>query len=88
MSHFCMDIQDQPPPRPGSLSLRFDGAADDYTDLKSSQMNRNYHSMKRTDPHDLDKVVGQLDNNRSTPVTPTSFLNPTEITADQEQFAE
>ncbi|VDM20926.1 unnamed protein product [Hydatigera taeniaeformis] len=37
---------------------------------------------------DRDKVIGQLENNGSTPMTPTSFLNPKEITAEQEQFAE
>ncbi|VDD74665.1 unnamed protein product [Mesocestoides corti] len=88
MSHFCMDIQDQAPPRPSSLSLRFDAAADDYADIKSHQVPRNYHSVKRTDNQDRDKVIGQLGNNGSTPITPTSFLNPKEITAEQEQFAE
>lgn len=88
MSHYCMDIQDQAPPRPSTLSLRFESSSNNYVDLKSHQMPRGYHSIKRTDSMDRDKVIGQLENNGSTPMTPTSFLNPKEITAEQEQFAE
>ncbi|CUT99476.1 jun protein [Echinococcus multilocularis] len=88
MSHYCVDIQDQAPPRPASLSLRFDSSSNNYVDLKSHQISRGYHSVKRSDSMDRDKVIGQLENNGSTPMTPTSFLNPKEITAEQEQFAE
>ncbi|VDK41526.1 unnamed protein product [Taenia asiatica] len=88
MSHYCMDIQDQAPSRPSTLSLRFESSSNNYVDLKSHQMPRGYHSVKRTDSMDRDKVIGQLENNGSTPMTPTSFLNPKEITAEQEQFAE
>lgn len=88
MSQFCLDMHDQAPSRPDSLSLRFSGAADDFSDLKAHQINRHYPSLKRSDTQGLDKVISQLDNNGSSPVTPTSFLNPKEITADQEQFAE
>ncbi|KAL5103128.1 hypothetical protein TcWFU_000756 [Taenia crassiceps] len=88
MSHYCMDIQDQAPPRPSTLSLRFESSSNNYVDLKSHQMSRGYHPVKRTDSMDRDKVIGQLENNGSTPMTPTSFLNPKEITAEQEQFAE
>ncbi|KAL5960608.1 Transcription factor jun-B [Taenia solium] len=88
MSHYCMDIQDQAPSRPSTLSLRFESSSNNYVDLKSHQMPRGYHSVKRTDSMDRDKVIGQLENNGSTPMTPTSFLNPKEITAEQEQFAD
>lgn len=86
MSQFCVDMQDQSTARPGSLTLRFDNTPTNYADLKTHQHSRNYPSLKRSESSE--KVIVQLENNGINPMTPTSFLNPKEITAEQEQFAE
>ena len=88
MSQYCVNIQDQAQPRPGSLPLRFDTNSNSYTDLKTHQISRNYHAVKRHGNIERDQIIGQLDNNGSAAITPTSFLNPKEITDEQEKFAE
>ncbi|CAL8081546.1 unnamed protein product [Calicophoron daubneyi] len=45
-------------------------------------------TVKSVDGAEFEKLLGQLGNNGSTPVTPTSFLNPRNITEDQEIFAD
>lgn len=89
MSQFCMDMQDQSPNRPGSLTLRFDSTPTSYADLKSHQHSRNYPVLKRSDSSECDKVIVQLQTDCSNnPMTPTAFLNPKDVPADSEQFAE
>lgn len=89
MSQFCMDMQDQSPNRPGSLTLRFDSTPNNYADLKSHQHSRNYPVLKRSGSSERDKVIAQLQADCSNnPMTPTTFLNPKDVPADSEQFAE
>ncbi|CAH8872431.1 unnamed protein product [Trichobilharzia szidati] len=45
-------------------------------------------TVRSVDSSDFEKLLGHLGNNGSTPVTPTSFLNPNNITEDQELFAD
>lgn len=43
---------------------------------------------KNVDSLEFERILGQIGNSNSTPVTPTSFLNPRNITEDQEMFAD
>uniref|UniRef100_A0A0X3NM28 BZIP domain-containing protein n=1 Tax=Schistocephalus solidus TaxID=70667 RepID=A0A0X3NM28_SCHSO len=99
MTHYsAINIPDSSPTRPSNLGLRLNGASSSCVDLKSSQMSmRNYVSngqsqqswtIKLSESQDFEKMLGHIGNNGSTPVTPTSFLNPKEISADQERFAD
>ncbi|KAL7052871.1 hypothetical protein AAHC03_026463 [Spirometra sp. Aus1] len=99
MTHYsAINIPDSSPTRPSNLGLRINGVSGGCTDLKSSQMPmRNYVSngqsqqswtIKLSESQDFEKMLGHIGNNGSTPVTPTSFLNPKEISADQERFAD
>ncbi|CAH8288021.1 unnamed protein product [Schistosoma guineensis] len=45
-------------------------------------------TVRAVDTSEFEKLLEHLGNNGSTPVTPTSFLNPNNITEDQELFAE
>lgn len=87
----------QSPNRPKSLGLCLSNAQNN-SDLKNyflgvrnnvSQDNSTQAwTIKSVDTCDFEKLLGQIGNNGSTPVTPTSFLNPNNITEDQEMFAE
>ncbi|CAH8293222.1 unnamed protein product [Schistosoma intercalatum] len=45
-------------------------------------------TVRAVDTSEFEKLLEHLGNNGSTPVTPTSFLNPNNITEDQELFAD
>ncbi|CAH8669265.1 unnamed protein product [Schistosoma rodhaini] len=85
------------PGRPTSLGLCLTNASN-LTDLKSCSLSlRNVVSqevcyqpwtVRAVDTSEFEKLLGHLGNNGSTPVTPTSFLNPNNITEDQELFAD
>ncbi|CAH8611146.1 unnamed protein product [Heterobilharzia americana] len=84
----------QSPSRPTSLGLCL---SNNHPEFKSSLSFRGgvsqegcYQSWtaRGVDTAEFEKLLGNLGNNGSTPVTPTSFLNPNNITEDQEQFAD
>ncbi|CAH8565911.1 unnamed protein product [Schistosoma turkestanicum] len=92
------DVSDMHSPgRPTSLGLCLTNAPN-LTDLKSCSLSlRNVVSqevcyqpwaVRAVDTSEFEKLLGHLGNNGSTPVTPTSFLNPSNITEDQELFAD
>ncbi|KAF6779233.1 hypothetical protein AHF37_01261 [Paragonimus kellicotti] len=80
----------QSPVRPTSLGVCFatselkNGQAKEYSHDGSVQS----WSVRAMDNAEFEKLLGQLGNGNSTPVTPTSFLNPRNITEDQEIFAD
>lgn len=90
------DINMQSPGRPTTLGICLtsvqankdgkDGAG--VSAILGTDENSQSWSAKAVDNGDFEKLLGQLGSNGSTPVTPTSFLNPRNITEDQEIFAE
>ncbi|VDP88044.1 unnamed protein product [Echinostoma caproni] len=90
------DISMQSPGRPTNLGVcltTVQTTKDVKEGLAASRLqgmdeNSQSWSAKMVDNGDFEKLLGQLGSNGSTPVTPTSFLNPRNITEDQEIFAE
>ncbi|VEL32508.1 unnamed protein product [Protopolystoma xenopodis] len=79
------------PKRPASLELRNIAFAQVSGSVMRSLISHESVSpwtLKTTESAEFDKLLGQLGNNGSTTVTPTSFLNPNNITEDQESFAD
>ncbi|THD20443.1 Jun protein [Fasciola hepatica] len=90
------DINMQSPGRPTTLGVCVAAAHNNkdgkegtvVSRISGMEENSQSWSAKMVDNGDFEKLLGQLGSNGSTPVTPTSFLNPRNITEDQEIFAE
>ncbi|VDQ09462.1 unnamed protein product [Trichobilharzia regenti] len=83
--------------RPTSLGLclsntenltEFKNCSLSHRSAVSQETSQQLWTVRGVDTSDFEKLLGHLGNNGSTPVTPTSFLNPNNITEDQELFAE
>ncbi|KAK4475814.1 hypothetical protein MN116_001068 [Schistosoma mekongi] len=92
------DVSDiHSPTRPTSLGLCLANTTN-ATDFKSCSLSlrsivsqESFYqpwAVRSVDTSEFEKLLGHLGNNGSTPVTPTSFLNPNNITEDQELFAD